>query len=264
MKRIVCISLLLAVGCNSASSPEYEEIPDDTKISIAGLKALCDGRSYLPVTRDATLCGSVVANDLYGEFYHEIVIQDQSGGISVALESEDLAHDFPIGKQVEVLCNGLALYDYGGKIRLGAPTQENLPAEIPADEFARFLRTPNLDLVPPLPRRISLDEVDNRLIDTRVRFDGVRFAKPGRCWCDRDSLNGRTLTTEHEILDESGNRFTVRVLWNCSYADEPTPSGAGAMIGIVDYFGGKFSLRISAYEVDFSEDGGSIGGDPAW
>lgn len=237
-------------GCSSASEPRYEPAPEEIRISIAGLKSRCDGELAVPVTEDLVIRGQVVANDLYGEFDREIVIQDASGGIGIALDGERLHDRMPFGALVEVRCNGLVLSDYGGKIGLGYATDEYGNRSIPAEEADRYIRI-STD-VEQMPRavRMGLDEVASRHIDTRVRFDGVRFTEPGSTWCDTDET-GRTVTTEREITDRSGNRFIVRTLRSCDYAMESIPSGEGTLIGVIDYFGGKFSLRVTFHEIEF-------------
>ena len=76
-----------------------------------------------------------------------------------------------------------------------------------------------------------------------VRFDNVRFEE-STTWCDTDPDTGRCVTTERTILDAQGNRFTVRTASTCEYAKEPVPSGTGSLIGIIDYFAGKYTLHV--------------------
>lgn len=245
------ISLLVGLsGCNSASAPRYEPAPEETRISIAGLKSHCDGQSSVPITEDLSIRGQVVANDIYGEFDRQIVIQDASGGIAIALDGARLHDWLPFGILVEVRCNGLVLSDYGGKIELGYVTDEFGRRTIPADVIDRYIRV--LDLAQETPRvvRLSFDQVDSRHINTRVQFDGVRFLDQGASWCDTDD-SGLAVTTEREIVDENGQRFLVRTLRNCDYAMEELPAGEGSLTGVIDYFGGKFSLRVTFHEMDF-------------
>ena len=246
------ISLLTATaGCNSASEPVYRSAPEESRISIAGLKSYCDGVVSAPVTEDLTVCGQVVANDLYGEFSQEIVIQDDSGGIGVALEGTGLSNRFPFGALVEIRCNGLVLTDYGGKVGIGSASGEYGSEAIPAEEIDRHVRI-STD-VGEMPRacRLAFDEVRSRYIDTRVRFDNVRFAEPGRTWCDTDPAEGRVVTTEREIVDSEGRRLAVRTLRTCDYALEPLPDGEGSLVGVLDYFGGEYMLRVTFREMDF-------------
>lgn len=249
------ISLLAASGgCNSASEPRYSPAPEESRISIAGLKSRCDGNLSTPVTGDLTIGGKVIANDLYGEFSREIVIQDASGGIAIAVEGEELSDRFPFGAFVEVRCNGLVLSDYGGKIGLGYPPDEYGSRVIPVEEADRYIRI-STD-VEEMPRavRLRFGEVSSRHVDTRVRFDGVRFAEPGLTWCDSDPETGRITSSEREIIDRNGARFVARTLHSCDYALEPLPDGEGSLIGVIDYFGGKFSLRVTFHEAEFPDN----------
>lgn len=84
-----------------------------------------------------------------------------------------------------------------------------------------------------------------------MRFDGVQFADAGKTWCDTDPETGRTVATERTILDAGGNEFTVRSTATCVYAKEPVPSGTGSLYGIIDYFAGKYTLRVTNREAAF-------------
>ena len=99
---------------------------------------------------------------------------------------------------------------------------------------------------------LPFDAVSARHIDTRVRFDDVRFADAGKTWCDTDPETGRAVATEREIVDTRGRTFTVRTAATCVYAKEPLPQGTGSLYGIIDYFAGKYTLRVTNREAEFS------------
>lgn len=99
---------------------------------------------------------------------------------------------------------------------------------------------------------LTFDAVSARHIDTRVRFDDVRFADAGKTWCDTDPETGRAVATEREIVDTRGRTFTVRTAATCVYAKEPLPQGTGSLYGIIDYFAGKYTLRVTNREAEFS------------
>ena len=46
--------------------------------------------------------------------------------------------------------------------------------------------------------------------------------------------------------------FTVRTAATCVYAKEPLPQGTGSLYGIIDYFAGKYTLRVTNREAEFS------------
>ena len=80
----------------------------------------------------------------------------------------------------------------------------------------------------------------------------MRFADAGKNWCDTDPETGRAVATEREIVDTRGRTFTVRTAATCVYAKEPLPQGTGSLYGIIDYFAGKYTLRVTNREAEFS------------
>ena len=79
----------------------------------------------------------------------------------------------------------------------------------------------------------------------------MRFTDAGTTWCDTDPETGRTVATERTIADARGRTFTVRTAGTCVYAKEPVPQGTGSLYGIIDYFAGKYTLRVTNREAVF-------------
>lgn len=245
MRAIVCFSLLWLAACNSATKLGRETPPEGLQ-SIVSLKALC-AADYYPVAQDISIRGLVVGNDLYGEFPKTLVIQDATGGIAVAVDAANLCDAFPFGSEVTVACNGLTLARYGGKIVLGDdPDGQYGVTRIAGSEVGRYVRLSGAGGISQVSP-ITFAEIEPEHIDTFVRFDGVRFTQPGT-WCEVDA-ELQPLTTEHTITDAGGETFTVRVSAACSYAKEPVPQGTGSLMGVIDYFAGKYSLRISDHSI---------------
>lgn len=254
MKPIYChkgwaiLLALLLSACNQATDPTLGE--EERPISIAALKSRCNHLGYYPIRESLHIEARITANDAYGEFYKTLVIEDESGGISIAIDHPTLYEEFSVGTPLTLYCNGLYLYDFGGKIMLGTISTEEGVGRIAQEEIARYIRLgepPTQGLSPTL---LTFGEVTMRHTDCYVRFDGVRFADEGQ-WCAWDALTERYLTTEHPIIDSEGYTFTVRVLGSCYYATEPLPHGWGSLGGIIDYFDGKFSLRVAGHKTLF-------------
>ena len=176
------VLLTLPAGCDRATQPEFTVRPPEPQNSVAYLKSLCDGKSSVAIAQDITIRGFVTANDLYGEFHRTIVVEDASGGISIAAEGSPLADLYPFGIVATVRCNGLTLCDYGGKIQLGTTPGDGGAGCIPREELARYIRTEPPGGETPSAQLLTFDAVSARHIDTRVRFDDVRFADAGKTW----------------------------------------------------------------------------------
>lgn len=245
--------LLLAAACDKATAPRYgeeEEHPSETEHSIVHLKSLC-GRADTPVTEDLIIRGRVVGNDRFGEFARRLVIEDRSGGITIALERGGLADDYPFGMEIIVRCNGLTLCNYGGKVMLGAGTGEYGVEGVAEERIPLHIRPGRQHDSAPRPVVRKLPDLGMPEVDTYVRIEGVRFTAAGT-WCVTDPATQRSVTTEHTLVDADGNAFTLRVPSTCSYAKEPVPSGTGSMGCIPDYFDGRLSLRVTCYDAQFA------------
>lgn len=237
-------------ACDRSTEPQQGD-PSDELRSIAHLKSLCRGASW-PVTTDLAVRGRIVGNDRFGEFDRMVVVEDATGGISIAVENNETALDFPFGCLVTVRCNGLVLCDYGGKIQLGAEPGAYGAGRIPAGRIGLHLRrAEEQPAEPPHPRQLaSFAELGPELVDTYVRFTDIRFAGEGT-WCDRNPETLRPLTTEHTLLDAEGRTLTLRCPATARYASEPVPSGTGSLGCVVDLFNGRCSLRPTNYEALF-------------
>lgn len=66
--------------------------------TIAELKLLFSGTN-LKLTDDIIISGIVVANDKSGNIFNQIIIDDGSAGISVAIDQNALNGEFPSGKK---------------------------------------------------------------------------------------------------------------------------------------------------------------------
>ncbi len=240
--------LLSVAGCDSATEPAYGE--ERNIRSIAWLRSLVDHRQSIVVHEDIEIRGRITANDRFGEFYRRLVIEDATGAITVAVECSELFLHYPFGSHVTLLCNGLTLNDYGGKIEIGDGVDEYGACGITERDMVRRLHVETPPDSPPVPATVSIGDIDMRLTDCYVRLDGIRFSDGGT-WCDFDPETQRHITTEHEVIDTAGNTLTVRTPSTVHYANEPIPSGTGSLCGIIDYFGGRFSLRVTNREILF-------------
>lgn len=250
----VCIVCL--AGCRDEKQLPFEKgMQDDgtrpTGVqSISVLKSLYHDRSTR-ITPDISIQGYIVANDTSGEFYKEIVVEDDTGGIVVSIDDEKLYRTYRLYDFVTINCQGLALGNEGGTLLLGIyPTGDYAADRIPSGEGSRYIAvTQAASRREPLT--LTFDAITPRHISRYVRFDRVRFAESGTTWCDFDPENGDPITTDRILVDEAGRQFVVRTDRRCDYARKQLPSGTGTLCGIVEYFNGVYRLRVTNHEIVF-------------
>ncbi|MDD6436869.1 MAG: DUF5689 domain-containing protein [Prevotella sp.] len=81
-----------------------------------------DGVSYKQVTEDLQIKGYVTGNDIGDNIFDEVVIQDATGAIIVAVSEGAMYGYLPIGAEVLIDVKGLYVGNYGMQAEIGVPS----------------------------------------------------------------------------------------------------------------------------------------------
>ncbi|MCF3110872.1 DUF5689 domain-containing protein [Niabella sp. CC-SYL272] len=244
---------VLIIACNRAFDvPSVNTDPEiPVNMTIAGLKGRYQGYGiFQKIYDDITIAGIVTANDRSGNFYKQIVIQDETGAIPVLLDGNNVYTSYPVGRRVFVKLKGMMLGDYGGTIQLGLDSVRdggylNL-GRVPVVQFDQFIVKGSFGHTV-VPRVITPADLSTNIKDPLqsmlVQFEGFQFA-------DRDT--SKTYADPEKGV--SAVNFTIRncerqsmVLRNSSYASFASlkvPSGNGAITGIYSIFNATPQLFI--------------------
>ena len=133
----ICLGVLSGCGKKNYDDPEIAVSPygnnslDETKaniITIAKLKAMplyknAFTTSYTleEITEDIYIKGIVTGNDLGGNMYSEITLQDETGAIAIEISQSGLWGYMPLGQEVLVALKGLYAGNYGSQPEIGMP-----------------------------------------------------------------------------------------------------------------------------------------------
>ena len=88
-------------------------------LTIAELKAMHTLGQYEQITTEEIIRGVVISNDEAGNFFRQLVVQDETAGIEMRIDATDLFAQYPPGRQVYVMLKNLWLGDFNGLIQLG-------------------------------------------------------------------------------------------------------------------------------------------------
>ncbi|MBQ8656626.1 MAG: hypothetical protein IJ527_06215 [Prevotella sp.] len=139
MKQIKYILFALActLGLSSCmdgdwSNPVTEEtqnvfgnqyLTETNVITIAQLKSqyasVIEGGAYEQVTKSIQIKGIVTGNDIEGNIYNEIALQDESGAILVCIAQGGLYGYLPVGQEILIELQGLYIGGYGMQAEIG-------------------------------------------------------------------------------------------------------------------------------------------------
>lgn len=262
MRTILRFSLLLvfaaATGCRPASvippggngppgDPAIPGPPDGQgTLSVAGLKAMFNG-APVRLTGEWRISGAVVSDDRHGNFYHTLVVNDDTGGIEVRLDMDQIFKRFRIHSRVTVRCNGLWLGSYGGTLQLGAgPFDDYQTRPLPEVAVAEHIAVDLEHYGEVLPRPRTFRDLTAGDVSTFVAFEGVRFAdeERGMGWAD---VAADTDTDRH-LVDARGDTLVVRTSRHASFASRLLPEGVGRIEGVLGRFNDTFQLTVTDSE----------------
>ena len=201
--------------------------------------------------KDIIIAGRVVSNDKAGNVFKNVVLQDNTGALTVAINAYDLYETYQLGQQIVVNLTGLKIGAYNGLLQLGgegtyngAPSMTFMESELFA-EHAQQNGLADIARIDTIVGTISeINAAKNSVEGLQkwqsqlIRIDGVSFEDAGKPFADGG-------TTNRYVKDASGNRINVR---NSSYADfaaDLLPTGTGAVVGILSYYGTDWQIILN-------------------
>lgn len=276
-KAILLGLSLMNLGCvtgDDFSSPDTsiaEPILDGPEISIsavAGQLAQAQENTELDYSDEETiftfdlnaipqyLTGYVISSDEGGNFFEELIIQDQTEnpniGIKILIDVNPLSVRYDPGRQVYLRVNGLSAGITNGVLTIGLRNGnrvDNIPASLENELLQRSTEAYSITA-------LAMDIQDFRDDKTNlyIKLEDVQF--------NRNLVLGpQRLTYASEQFDEfDGNRRLESCLSNSSttfststFADFKylnLPQGRGPVEAILtkDFFGSQFNLRVNSPE----------------
>lgn len=242
------IGLVMLVVAFGSCEREYDAPPltepqykgADANMTIAQLKAQYTNiTDPVAINSDYIIKGYVTANDISGNIYKQLYIQDETGGINLGVDQNSVYTEFRVGQQVYVNLNGLSMVKYGGQLQIGySNTNAN---RIPWNVFAYYVTKngwPSEENV--TPKVINLADLEQSMTNTLVMLNNVYFVKGGA-----ESFSESDATTNRTLKDAEGNSIIVRNSNYAKFAADQLPLGMGMLTGILSKFNStwQFILR---------------------
>lgn len=205
---IISLATLL-FSCNRWEAPELEipvyDGPAANK-TIADIKAmhpsLGTGSQDSICRYDETFVvkAVVVSSDQGGNCYKYITVQDETGGIEIALDRTSLFNEYPVGQTVYLNCAGLIVGDYHNKYQIGWKYDGSV-GRIQQHFISRYISKDGLpDLKNPLianPIEITgANDLTAENVNCLVKINGCKFdaADNGQPLADNDFTTDRNIT----------------------------------------------------------------------
>lgn len=238
--------LALLQGCdyNDYDNPP-EEVGTDNITATHTIQQLKDmyTRGGTEVNSDVIVKGRVISSDKEGNIYKALMIQDETGGIEIKINSSGLYNYYRPGRVVYLHANSLKLGAYGGTVSIGTVPIDNnyendfIPSPVVQNYVAKGLKES-----PVTPLLAAISSLRKQYSNTLVKIEGVQFlaSELGLSYAD----GKENITQNRTLIDKNGNRLVVRTSGYARFAETKIAQGSGSITGILTYFNETAQLTI--------------------
>ena len=229
-------------------------VEDDAKmISIKELKAKTvdlipssQANDTVRITEDWQLKVRVTGNDIQGNIYNQIAVQDESGeGLLICIQKGGLFGFLPVGQEILVNLKGLYIGIYGNNVQIGVPYTNTSGRTFPSrmninvwNEHFKILGAADASKVVPEKFDVSkLKDVEyvkshrGKLMTLEnVEMDGADGKLAWAPEADKDAGNGVSRTVK--IGGKAQSLMVVRSSTYADFAAKAMPTGKVNLTGI--------------------------------
>lgn len=213
--------------------------PPADNASIADLKAQYTG-SLTQIDTEMNVEATITANDIGGNFYKQIYVEDETGGIQIKINLTDinLRLKYQLGKKITIAAKDLYIGEYGGELQLGEEYNGSV-GRIDDDNLYKYIFSDGGEATALAPTAISITEAASNYVGMLVKFSDVEFVA--------DELGNSYApgsTTNRTFEDCSGNTMVIRTSSYADFANEIVASGRGTLTGILSVYNGTYQLYL--------------------
>ncbi len=232
--------------------------------TIAELKALyateINSNSLKQVTSPLQIVGIVTGNDVGGNIYNTLYIQDNTGAIALSIGQGGLYGAFSIGQTVLIELNGLYIGGYGKQPQIGTtytnPNKEDATPQV--GRMSRFVwqnhykLLPTVDgpIVPVTEVKFNLNSLDiEEDCGKLITLKGVTLAEADGKAVFAPSDGSVSLTANCANRNIKGvSDVVLRTSTYADFANQPLPTGRVDITGVASRYNDTWQFLMRDYK----------------
>lgn len=257
-------------------------------ISIADLKTqfatvINSDNGYKQIEKDMMIKAVVTGNDISGNIYNQVSVQDASGAIIIAINGSGLSGYLPVGQEILVNLKGLYIGSYKKLPQIGGVNTKLSDGSLGMGKIERAIWNKHFKILNPgeadastvVPEEFDRTKLNNLTKEEKAAFAAYMEANVGKLMTLKKvkfaSANGTNVwapgdtNTSLELIDaETGkrinkNNLVVRNSGYSKFANEVIPQGVFDITGIFTRFGDTWQIVLrSTDDLKASETGGTL------
>ena len=235
---------------NSESPYGNNDLEEGNVVTIAELKSMYFGSSSeaydtIKITDAVQIKGVVTGNDIGGNIYNEVCVEDETGGILVCISQGGLNGYLPVGQEILIDLQDLYIGHYGSQPQIGTPYTNSSGRTFPS-RMNRTLWQTKFKLIGDAdPGSVEPTEFDTDMISDEdyitencgrlMIVKGVTMAAADgtAVWSsDDDADSGNGVSRTIKVDGKSNSKFVVRTSTYADFAADIMPTGTINLTGI--------------------------------
>lgn len=277
----LCVLCGLSVSCQDGDwdAPTFEDgvpygnnqLTTDNIITIADLKAqypaYAANYTTTEITTDAKLRVRVTGNDVQGNLYNAIAVQEDESGdaLIVAISGSDLFAYMPVGQELLIDLKGLYIGGYGSQPQLGTP-YTNASGSTYVSRMANTIWQSHVKLIGKaeptkvLPTEFTsgcnLERDCGKLMT--IKNVSIKGADGNVTWASKNDPSVRSNSVSKYFNESPYSNTSEYMVYTSTYADfanTPIPTGKMNLTGIWKRYNNAWELVIrSAEDIEVLEN----------
>ena len=232
--------------------------------TIAEVKELyaneINNNSLAQITQPMQIQGIVTGNDVGGNIYNSLYIQDNTGAIAISVGQGGLYGAFSVGQTVFVELNGLYIGGYGKQPQIGTtytnPNKEGATPQV--GRMTRYVWAEHYKLVPsidglivnPLEVKYNLNSLDiAKDCGKLITLKGVELGEADGKAVFAPSDGSVTLTANCANRTIKGvSNVVLRTSTYADFAKQPLPTGRVDITGVASRYNDTWQFLMRDYK----------------
>lgn len=267
----LAVSSTVITGCNEDLAVPPLSIPSTdvrANMTIAEFKAkywsnennYCTQVGKTDEGEDIILGGRIIASDEGGNIYQNLMFQDETGALTIAVytnSTDGLQHlytKYKVGEEFYINVTELYAGKYAGLFQIGTAGDYNGTPQTSKMSAVDFLNHTYLNGLPDpakcIVTEMTIPEINGATsVEDQMKYQSqlvevknVSFVGGGELtWGETGSSS---TAVNRYLIDEAGNRLLVRNSNKSDFCDQVMPAGHGDVKGILGYYNGTWQFTF--------------------
>ena len=236
LRLVAIVALILFVGCSSAADNNIiMEGVESATVTIGDLRRDVVGSVGVTLPEDCVVRGRVTSSDSEGNFYNQLVVEDDSGALMLCIALQHLDSYYPEGLDVSLRLDGLEANYYRGVLQVGTEALGYAGVgDIESRQVIKRTIRRGESVEPLVPPVVAIENLSREACGRLMRIEGVVLVA--------STINGREQSLGDAMWqgyalfkNEVGDSIAVRTSKYATFAQQRIPHEPVSLTGVLEW-----------------------------